>query len=171
MLLIGGVGYTFLGDLSFGATLVERLRAQEWPDDVAIEDVSYNPITVMDWLRDDPQRFDRAVLVTAVERGREPGSLHRAAWQRTASSPERVQDCVGAAITGTISLENLLIIGAHFGLLPDDTEVVELEPVATGWGEGLSDIAERRVEQFATWLRAEAAAYRPGSASGAGARS
>lgn len=157
MLLIGGVGYTYLGDLSFGATLVERLRQREWPDDVVIEDVSYNPITVMDWFRDDPRRFDRAVFVTAVERGRRPGSLHRTAWQPRESTPDRVQDSVAAAITGTISLDNLLIIGSHFKLLPQRTEVVELEPVVTGWGEGLSDVAEELVEQFATWLRMELA--------------
>jgi hydrogenase maturation protease len=157
MLLVGGVGYTYLGDLSFGATLVERLSQREWPDDVVIEDVSYNPITVMEWLRDDPRRFDRAVLVTAVERGRPPGSLHRTAWEPTESTPERVQDCVAAAITGTISLDNLLVIGTHFNLLPERTEVVELEPVATGWGEGLSDVAEELIDQFATWLRMQVA--------------
>ncbi|MCV0403711.1 MAG: hydrogenase maturation protease [Chloroflexi bacterium] len=155
VLLIGGVGYTYLGDLSFGPTLVERLRTRDWPSSVAIEDVSYNPITVMDWLRDDPQRFHRAVFVTAVARGREPGSLHRSHWRPAGPSADQVQDSVAAAVTGTISLENLLIIGSHFELLPAETEVIEIEPVTSGWGEGLSAVAERRVSEVTAWLSAE----------------
>lgn len=157
MLLIGGVGYTYLGDLSFGPIVVERLRALEWPDTVAVEDVSYNPMTVMDWLRDDPQRFDRAIFVTAVERGREPGSLSTAAWTAAGHSTERVQEHVAEAVTGSIGLDNLLVIGTHFRLLPADTTVVELEPAAADWGQGLSLAAEQRASELVAWLRDQAA--------------
>lgn len=99
MLLIGGVGYTFLGDLSFGPVVIERLQAMEWSSSVVIEDVSYNPMTVMDWLRDDPGRFDRAILLTAVARGRAPGTLHRATWTAESLSADRVQAHVAEAVT------------------------------------------------------------------------
>lgn len=152
--LVGGVGYTFLGDLSFGPVLVERMRAMDWPPSVAIEDVSYNPMTVMDWLRDEPGRFDRAIFLTAVARGRLPGSLHRSAWTAAGLSPDRVQEHVAEAVTGSIGLDNLLVIGSHFGLLPADTTVVELEPASSGWGEGLSPAAEERAAEVIAWLRA-----------------
>lgn len=155
VILVGGVGYTFLGDLSFGAILVERLRRLPWPSSVAIEDVSYNPITVMDWLRDVPDRFDRAVLISAVERGDEPGHLRRSRWTATAHSTAEVQACVAEAVTGSIGLDNLLVIGTHFGLLPKDTTVIELEPVDSGWGEGLSPVAEQRAAELESWLVAE----------------
>ena len=38
--LIGGVGYTNLSDMSVGPVLVERLRRSAWPDGVDIEDLS-----------------------------------------------------------------------------------------------------------------------------------
>jgi len=158
VLLVGGVGYTYLGDLSFGPILVERLRGMDWPSSVAIEDVSYNPMTVMDWLRDDPHRFDRAIFLTAVARGREPGSVSRAAWTAAGFSTERVQQHVAEAVTGSIGLDNLLVIGTHFRLLPADTTVVELEPVVTEWGQGLSPMAERRASELVAWLRDEIAA-------------
>lgn len=153
MILVGGVGYTFLGDMSFGALLVERLRALEWPPDVAIEDVSYNPITVMEWLRDDPDRFDRAVLFGAIERGREPGTLVHYQWTASSLPRDTVQDRVVEAVTGSISLDNLLVIGSHFGLLPIDTTVFEFEPVNSSWGEGLSPRGEERASEVIAYLR------------------
>ncbi len=170
VILLGGVGYTYLGDMSFGAILVERLRALDWPSEVTVEDVSYNPITVMDWLRDDPDRFDRAVLFGAIERGRAPGALVRYQWVASGVPAATVQDCVAEAVTGSISLENLLIIGSHFGLLPRNTTVIELEPIETGWGEGLSPGGEARVTEVIAWLRAELAAPVTVAANGHGGR-
>lgn len=169
VILLGGVGYTYLGDMSFGAIMVERLRGELWPSDVVVEDVSYNPITVMDWLRDGPDRFDRAVLIGASERGRRPGTLSRYAWSSSAHSAEHVQERVAEAVTGTISLENLLVIGTHFGLLPADTTVIELEPVESQWGQGLSEVGEKRADEVLRWLRDELRA--PATAAGNGARS
>lgn len=163
MLLLGGVGYTYLGDLSFGPILVERLRSMDWPPSVAVEDVSYNPMTVMDWLRDDPERFERAIFFGGVQRGRRPGSLTRYPWTSARLPPDRVQEHVAEAVTGSIGLDNLLVIGTHFGLLPGDTTVVELEPVATGWGEGLSPEAEAEAGAFVSWLRSEVGAVPGGS--------
>lgn len=162
MLLLGGVGYTFLGDLSFGPILVERLRSMDWPAWVAVEDVSYNPMTVMDWLRDDPERFERAIFFGGMQRGRSPGSLTRYPWTSAPLPVDRVQEHVAEAVTGSIGLDNLLVIGTHFGLLPADTTVIELEPVATGWGEGLSPAAESEAAAFVDWLRAEVGAM-PGT--------
>ncbi|MBA2443150.1 MAG: hydrogenase maturation protease, partial [Rubrobacter sp.] len=38
MILVAGVGYQHLSDLSFGSVLVERMQEMEWPEDVQIED-------------------------------------------------------------------------------------------------------------------------------------
>jgi len=168
VILVGGVGYTFLGDMSFGAILVERLRALDWPPEVAIEDVSYNPITVMEWLRDDPDRFDRAVLFGAMERGREPGSLVQYQWITSGQPTETVQNRVVEAVTGSISLDNLLVIGSHFGLLPSDTTVFEFEPVASNWGEGLSPTGEERAGEVIAYLRGMLAVPATVSADGHG---
>ena len=66
-----------------------------------------------------------------------------------------VQERVSEALTGVISLENLLIIAQHFGALPPETSAVELEPVEREWGLELSPLGEKRLEQAAEWIRHE----------------
>ncbi len=130
MILIAGVGYQYLGDLSFGPKLVERLQGM----DVAGggqggEDFGYGPLAILDWFEESPgKRFERAILAGAVERGRKPGTLTTYGWIAGTPDPNLVQQCVLEAGAGVISLENLLVVAQHFGALPADTSVVELEP-------------------------------------------
>ena len=75
--LLGGVGYRNLRDHSFGVLVIETLAAREWAAAVSVEDISYNPIAVVQRFEDDPpdRRFTRAVLVSSVQRpGRAPGA-------------------------------------------------------------------------------------------------
>jgi len=153
VILLAGVGYPDLSDLSFGPKLAERLRDMPWPPEVQIENLSYGPIAVLHWFEDHPGRFERAIFFGAVERGREPGTLATYGWISGSPAPEDVQASVSEAVTGIISLENLLIIAHHFGVLPPETSVVELEPVEPGWGMELSPLGEERVEEAAEWIR------------------
>jgi hydrogenase maturation protease len=155
VILLAGVGYPDLSDLSFGPRLTERLRDMPWPPGVQIENLSYGPIAVIHWFEDHPGRFERAIFFGAAERGREPGTLAAYGWLADSLSPEDVQASVSEAVTGIISLENLLIIAHHFGVLPPETSVVELEPVELEWGMKLSALGEERMEQAATWIRHE----------------
>ena len=156
MILVAGVGYQYLSDLSFGPKLVERLRGMSWPDEVRIEDFGYGPIAILDWFEESPgRRFERAILAGAVERGRAPGTLSTYAWLETSPDPDLVQERVSEALTGVISLENLLIVAQHFGALPAETSVVELEPVEKEWGADLSALGEKRLEQAVEWIRRE----------------
>ena len=59
-----------------------------------------------------------------------------------------IQERVAEAVTGVISLDNLLIVCGAFGGLPDDVRVVEVEPVDEGWGEGFSPEVERRLPEI-----------------------
>lgn len=165
--LIAGVGYQHLRDLSFGSFLVERLRGMEWPEEVRIEDFGYGPIAILHWFEESPGRkFERAVLAGAMERGREPGSLYTYAWSPGRLDPEVVQDRVSEALTGVISLENLLIIAHHFDVLPPDTTVIELEPVEQEWGSEMSETGRRRLEEAVAWVRAEVGAETPTTGDG-----
>ncbi len=156
MILVAGVGYHHLSDLSFGPKLVERLRGMDWPDEIRIEDFSYGPIAILHWFEESPgKRFDRAIFAGAAERGREPGTLATYGWLVNSLDPEVVQERVSEALTGVISLENLLIISQHFGALPPDTSVLELEPVDKEWGTELSPLGEERMEQAVEWIRRE----------------
>ena len=156
MILIAGVGYQYLSDLSFGPKLVERLQGMTWPDEIRIEDFGYGPIAILDWFEESPgKKFERAILAGAMERGREPGTLAIYPWLRNPLDPDLVQERVSEALTGVISLENLLIVAQHFGALPPDTSVVELEPVEKEWGEELSPLGEERLEEAVKWIRRE----------------
>ncbi len=157
MILVAGVGYHHLSDLSFGPKLVERLQGMDWPDDVRIEDFSYGPIAILDWFEESPgKRFERAIFAGAVERGREPGTLATYDWFfASPPNPKVVQERVSEALTGVISLENLLIIAQHFEALPPETSVVELEPVELEWGLELSPLGEERLKQAAEWIHRE----------------
>lgn len=156
MILVAGVGYQHLSDLSFGSVLAERLQSMQWPEDVCVEDFGWGPISILHWFEESPgNRFERAIFAGAVERGREPGNLYTYAWLANDLDPEVVQDRVSEALTGVISLENLLIIAQYFEALPPDTTVIELEPVEQGWGSELSETGEQRLAQAIGWIQAE----------------
>ena len=157
--LVGGVGYTNLRDRSFGPLLIERLQTRSWPDDVVIEDVSYGPIDVLFRLQAEPGGYRQCVFVGAIARGRTPGTVTKYRWQATASSVDDLQGRIAEAVTGVVSLENLLHILAHFGALPEKSTVIEVEPEAEeGWGPELSEAANAALDRVEALILDELAA-------------
>jgi hydrogenase maturation protease len=146
MILIAGVGYSHLSDLSFGPLLVEELQRHEWPDHVQIEDLSYGPIAVVQWFQDEPGRFDQAIFIGAVQRdGGIPRELRVYRWQHGNHTIEDVQRRVAEGVTGIVSLENLLMITDYFKVLPHDTSVIEVEPVEVEFGLEVSPLGQQRL--------------------------
>ncbi|MGH7323908.1 MAG: hydrogenase maturation protease [Candidatus Rokuibacteriota bacterium] len=139
--IVAGVGYRNLRDHSIGPAIVDRLLAREWVGDVVVEDLSYNPIAVIQRLEDEPpgRRFARAVVVAGVERGRAPATITAYRWDGRLPGDEDVQRAVTEAVTGVIALDNTLIVARHFGALPDEVVVVEVEPAVHEFGETFSD--------------------------------
>lgn len=137
--LIAAVGYRNLRDMSVAHEVLPALQQMEWPPEVEFDDLSFGPIAIVQRFQAQPGYFDRLVLISAVERGRPPGSVHRYRWAGDLPDAEEIQQRVGEAVTGVISLDNLLIVAQHFGALPPDVEVVEVEPEDTGWGPGFTD--------------------------------
>jgi hydrogenase maturation protease len=135
---IGGVGYTNLRDLSIGPVIVPELQRLEWPAGVEIDDLSPGgPIAAVHRFREAPA-YDRLVLFGAVGRGRQPGQIYRYLWDGSLPDREEIQMRVSEAVTGVISLDNLLIIGGYFGIWPPDIVVVEVEPCDEDWGPEFS---------------------------------
>ena len=151
--LIAGVGYHNLRDLSVGPVLVPVLRRLNWPEGVEIEDLHFGPIHVVQWLEERPGHFDRMVFVAAVERGREPGRVYRYRWNGILPDADEIQQRVCEVVTGVISLDNLLIIGQYFGVLPLDVSVVEVESEDTGWGEGFTPRVEAALDEVIETVR------------------
>lgn len=148
--LVAGVGYRNLRDLSFGPMVVERLRVQRWPEEVQIDDLSYGPISVVHRFQERP--VERLVLIGATRRNRVPGGLYRFRPGRLPSADE-IQRRVGEAVTGVISLDNLWMICRAFGALPDDVEILEVEPADESWGEGLTPGVEQAALRAVAWVR------------------
>lgn len=171
MILLAGVGYSHLSDLSFGPILIERLQELEWPDDVHIEDFSYGPIGVLMRLEDEPIQCDYAIFAGATERDRAPGTLHIYRWEVGPEDPEEVQARIAEAVTGVIGLQNLLVIMDHFEVLPQHTTVIELEPVDQEWGMEMSPLGLQRLEEAVSWIQSEVQRRSLSSPNGSHARS
>jgi hydrogenase maturation protease len=153
-ILVAGVGYTCLGDHSAGPELVERLSSEEWPPGVLVEDLSYGPIDVLFKLQSSPP-FRAGVFLTAAARGRPPGTLERRRWVGASLPPDDLQARMAEAVTGVISLDNLLHILHHFGVLPAEVIVLEIEPRGESWGTEFSPPVESALEHARQAVRQE----------------
>ena len=149
--LVGGVGYRFLRDESVGPYMADRL-ASHVRDGVEVEDLGYHAVGFAQNLQE-REPYDRVVLVAAVRRGREPGTVECYRWHGELPSPDEVQDYVGEAAVGMISLDGHLIVPRALGGLPEDVRVVEVEPGEEGWGEGFSPRIEGLLNEIeeAVW--------------------
>lgn len=153
-ILIAGVGYSQLRDNSLGPVLIDKLKNLDWPEGVQVEDLSYGPIGVMHRLDEQPP-YDRIIFVAAVSRGRKPGSLCCYAWNHEVPDLDEIQARVGEAVTGVISLDNLLVITTYFKKLPADVLVIEVEPVDEGWGDGLTGEVEAAIPAIVEKIQQE----------------
>jgi hydrogenase maturation protease len=148
--LIAGVGYTNLRDLSLGPLVIERLEGTAWPPgfEVDVLDASFGAVNVAIDLQEINQRrpYDRVVVIGAVGRGRAPGTVTCFRWDGVLPPPGLLQAHVAEAVTGVISLDGLLFVCRHFGALPDEVVVVEIEPADEDAGPGFSPIVERAIE-------------------------
>ena len=138
--LVGGIGYRNLRDYSLGVVVTDALEGCLFPEEVAVEDISYNPIAVMQRLEEEPveRRFGRAVVVGAVPRGRAAGQVTCYRWDGVLPDAELIQRAVTEGVTGIIALDNTLVVLGHFGILPAEVAVVEVEPHLHEFGDEMS---------------------------------
>ncbi|CAN5198264.1 hypothetical protein BH18CHL2_BH18CHL2_08700 [soil metagenome] len=156
--LVGGVGYRNLSDLSAGPLFVDRAsEAGGLGERADLEDLSYGPIDVLFALQRRAP-YGKLVLVAAAARGDPPGTVRRERWLSRPIDPAALQGCVAEAVTGVISHMNLLHILTHFAVLPEPTVVVEIEPEREAWGEELSPAVDAALARAAELVRREIAA-------------
>jgi hydrogenase maturation protease len=148
--LIGGVGYRWMRDASFGLIVVDELARQELPPGVEVADLGYGALYVALDLADARPPYDRVILLAGVERGREPGRLYCERWTPRVVEAGEVQERIREAGAGVIDLDHLLVIAHYLDALPHDVLCIELEPQETVGGDGLSAAgAERLAEAIA----------------------
>ncbi len=157
MVLVSGIGYSNMSDMSFGRVLLDELEKIDWSENVHVEDLNFGPIMIYQWLEESPIKFDKAILVSAAKRGREPGTLEVYRWQDPQPSADEIQASIGEAVTGVLSLENLLIVCQHFGVFPEDVTIVEIEPQKEDWGLEFSPVVASKVGEAIELVKREAA--------------
>ena len=140
--VIAGVGYRHLRDHSLGVLLSDELQAAAQPPELLVEDLSYNPVAVAQWLADESRNapITRAIFVSAIARedGRPPGTLSVYRWDRVLPDEDEIQRAVSDAVTGVILLDNTLVVTEWMKALPREVFVVEVEPLEHAFGDGMS---------------------------------
>lgn len=151
--LIGTVGYHHLRDYSVGPMLLPRLRAMDWPPGTVLDELNWGPIAIVQNLEAMAEPYDRIVMLVARAQGRRPGTLTLRHWHGGLPDPERIQGCIAEAVTGVISVDNLLVIGEHFGVWPDEVFLVDVEPGPEEAGTRLTPPTEAAVPAILTTVR------------------
>ena len=147
--LVAGVGYSDLRDVSVGPVLTARLAGRGWPASVTVEDFGFSAIDAVHRLR--AAGFARGLFFGAVCRGDPPGTIRRYRYAPEGDA-RTVQAHVAQAAQAVIDLETTVIVAGHFGALPDDTVVFEVEPEDLGYGDGFSPAVARAVDRLEAML-------------------
>ena len=134
--LVGIVGYyAFLRGYPLGPELMASLQGQPWAAALDIREMNWGPIAIVQDLQAQPDKPGRVVLVGAVDRGLLPGSVSCRRWAGGTLDPLAVQRRVFEGVTGVISLDNLVVIGSHFGVWPESLLTVELQSLESDVSE------------------------------------
>jgi hypothetical protein len=105
-------------------------------------------------LEEKPGYFSRVVLLSGVNRGRQPGEIYTYRWNGALPDAEEIQQRVCEAVTGILGVDNLLIIAGHFRVWPDEVAVVEVEPCEEEWGADFSLSVQAAVPSIIQAVRA-----------------
>jgi hypothetical protein len=135
--LIGIVGFSPVIDaFPLGPKLMDALKARlENRPDIAVENMTWSPIHVVQRFQDDGAvRPRRVVLVGAAAVSQVPGLVQGFRWTGGSVAAAAMQERIYEAVTGVVDLENTLIIGSHFEVWPDEMFGVEVDLPADTFG-------------------------------------
>lgn len=142
--LVGAVGYHNLTNFSIGPLLLPELQRMEWPDGFRVEELNWGPIAVVQELQARPP-LDRVVLLGARPSSLPEGRMTCYRWRGGLPEPDEIQARIAEAVTGVISLDNLLVIGQHFKVWPAEVFVVDVAPGAQACGNRLRPAVQAHV--------------------------
>ena len=144
--LVCGVGYRFLRDNAVGVWVTDTLAPQA-SNGIEFEDLGYHPVGFTQNLNERPP-YDRIIFVGSADRGREPGTITTIRYDHVLPDVNEIQERVADSTTGTISLDNLVIVAEAFKALPEDVWIVEIEPADETWGDGFSPTIEAKLPEI-----------------------
>jgi hydrogenase maturation protease len=158
-ILIACIGNIFLGDDGFGVEVAKRLMNRHSPENVQITDFGIRGIDLAYTLLDD---YDILVLVDAVPRGGQPGTLYLIEPELSDINPEKGAEAGRVALdTHSMDPVKVLAFARTLGTLsggqvtrPIHTLLVGCEPTPFGGGEdyaemqmGLSEPVQAAVDE------------------------
>lgn len=125
---------------SIGSALLPKLLKMKWAPGVDLDELNWGPIAIVQKFQSLPTTYDRIILLSALERpGREIGDITVFEWKGKLPGEELIQRCIGDAVSGIISVENLLIIGEYFKIWKGETFIVDVEPGPEHAGEDFTE--------------------------------
>jgi hydrogenase maturation protease len=130
-ILIAGVGNIFLGDDAFGVEVAQRLLRRPLPPEVRVVDFGIRGLDLAYTLLDG---YEAVILVDAVPRGGQPGTLYVLEPELTSAEGVPIMQAhnldpaqmlrMVAALGGKV--ENLLMVGCEPGAPAGDEELPEM---------------------------------------------
>lgn len=152
--LVGGFGRPGQRDLDFGEKFIRCAETLEWPEGVAVEDLSYSAHLVLHRLQE--LRPAKVVFVGAVSRGLDaPGTIRRYRLHPGPPPPEDVHASLVEAVNGDVGLDHTLAVARHWGGLPFDTVVLEVEASDLSFGLGFSEELAGTIDELLRLVRNE----------------
>ena len=134
--VIGIVGYfEFVRGYPLGPETMQRLCATAWAHEVEVREMNWGPVAIVQDFQSRVEQPQRVILIGALDRGLPHGTVTSRRWSGGAFDAAAVQRRMFEAVTGIISLDNLLVIGTHFGIWPRDTFTVEVQWPESGLGD------------------------------------
>jgi hydrogenase maturation protease len=161
--LIAGLGNIFEGDDGFGVEVARRLAAVDWPDGVELRDFGIRGVHLAYQLLDP---YDLVVIVDAVHRGGEPGTLYVIEHGPDETLPEPAEDAP-MMDAHDLAPDGVLALVPRLGGTLCRVVVVGCEPATITPGMELSAPVAASVDKAAelvTGLVADAHASRVGGA-------
>jgi len=148
-IFIGTVGYHNLRNHSIGPAILPQLQKMKWTEGVEVDELNWGPIAIVQKFQSLPTPYNRVILVAAIERPqRKIGDVTVYKWMGKLPDEELIQRCIGDAVTGVISVENLLIIGEYFKIWTGETFVVDVEPGPEQAGENFTDEMQQAIPEL-----------------------
>jgi hydrogenase maturation protease len=136
--LVAGVGNIFLGDDGFGVEVANRLADDQFPPGVKVGDFGIGGVHLAFELLDG---YDAAILVDAVPRGGEPGTVY-------VIEPE-VDGADGVGLVDAHGMEPESVLGllGRLGGEVGTIRIVGCEPATVDEGMGLSPAVAGAVDE------------------------
>ena len=160
--LVGGFGRPGMRDLDIGRPLVRYLESLTWGAGVVVEDLCYAAPLVLHRLQElEPAKV---VLVGAALRGGAPGALRRYPLRGGPPRAEQVQRSLEESVQGVVDIDHTLAIARHYGALPPETVIIEVEPADCSFGPGFSETLAASFDAIVALVREELG--RPGENAG-----